>query len=76
MLKAGLGVLKADAESEREAYKQGYSEAEVRFKVIYRCSVCGKPIAIESQQAMQSATKYMTEHRWAHSECHEKGTGK
>lgn len=72
MLKAGLGILKADAQMQRDAYQEGYREAEKRFKVLYPCSVCGRAIAIESQRAKQSAAQYMRQHGWAHTECHKK----
>lgn len=74
MLKAGLGTLRADAEMQQKAYEQGHRDAEKRFKVSYPCSVCGRPIAIEGQQAKQSAAQYMSEHGWAHTECHAKKT--
>lgn len=77
MLKAGLGTLRAAAEMQREAYQQGYLDAEKQFKVSFPCSGCGRPIAVEGQQAKQSAAQYMREHGWGHIECHRRGgTGK
>lgn len=76
ILKIGLGMLELRAEEKDEAYSRGhddgYLEAELEFKVTFPCSVCGKTIALRSKEAKQAASKYMQEHSWGHSECHEK----
>jgi len=73
MLRAGLGGLRTESRRLEEirdrAYRQGYREAETRFKVAYACWACGKLIAIESREAKQSAAQYMRDHGWAHVEC-------
>jgi len=55
-----------------EARQAGYEEAKKTYMVTYPCRICGKPLAITSQQAKDAASKYMTEHGWGHSECHKK----
>ena len=80
ILKIGLGILKAKVKQEDkirgEAYSQGYndgySEAEGEFKVTYRCVVCGKIMTVTSEKAKAAVDEYMREHRWGHTECHEK----
>jgi len=80
ILKIGLGILKVKAEKRdeirEEAYSEGYNDgyrnAELEFKIMYPCSVCGETIALSSEKAKRAASKYMEEHGWGHAECHKK----
>lgn len=76
ILKVGLGILRSDSEKEVKAYQRGYDKgyrkAEEEFKVTYPCSVCGKIIALTSENEKRAASEYMTAHGWAHDECDEK----
>ena len=75
-LEAGLGILRAETQTHKQirdqAYQRGFREAETEFKVLYGCSICGKPIPIQEQNAKQAAAQYMQEHKWAHNECHKR----
>ena len=76
ILKAGLGILKLDAEKEDETYRRGYDKgyrkAEKEFKVTYACSVCGKIVSLNTEDEKRDVGEYMTAHGWAHDECDEK----
>ena len=54
-----------------EARRQGYEEAKNLYMVTFPCDVCGKPIPIKNPKTKEAASKYMTEHGWAHAGCHE-----
>ncbi len=77
VLKIGVGLLiakiRAEAAIKQEGYDQGYDKAaqgaHELFAVTYRCSVCGKIIEIESDEAKKAAGEYMTEHGWGHTDC-------
>ena len=47
-------------------------EAKNHYMVTYPCSVCGKLIPLTSPKAKEAASRYMTEHGWAHAECHKR----
>jgi len=53
-----------------EARKASYEEAKNLYMVTFPCDVCGKPIPIKNPKTKEAASKYMTEHGWAHAECH------
>jgi deoxycytidylate deaminase len=53
-----------------EARKAGYEEAKNLYMVTFPCSKCGEPIPIKNPKTKEAVSKYMTEHRWAHAECH------
>jgi len=76
MLKAGLGILRAEALTHRqirdEAYQRGFREAETKFKVVCGCSICGKPIPIQAQDAKLAAAECMRARGWGHDACHKK----
>jgi len=77
--KVGLGLIKVKIRSEDEIRKEAHDKAEVEgfefsesiFKVTYPCSVCRKPIELDTPEEKKAAARYMTEHGWAHGECHE-----
>ena len=74
MLRSGLGGLKAESRKRTElrdqAYRLGYREAETRFKVLYGCSICGKPIPIQAQDEKRAAAECMRAGGWGHEACH------
>lgn len=55
-----------------EARQAGYEEAKNLYMVTFPCDVCGKPIPIKNPKTKEAASKYMTEHGWAHAECHKR----
>ena len=75
-MEAGLGILRAETQTHKQirdqAYQRGFREAETKFKVLYGCSICGKPIPIQAQDEKRAAAQYMQEHKWAHNECHKR----
>jgi predicted CopG family antitoxin len=74
ILKTGLGILKLKAKKDQNAYyrgyKDGYRQAELKFKVTYRCNVCGESIVVNTRDEKEAVRQYMEEHRWGHRECH------
>ena len=75
-LAEGLKVLAGELELKvrpiDEARKAGYEEAKNLYMVTFPCDVCGKPIPIKNPKTKEAASKYMTEHGWAHAECHKR----
>jgi len=71
-LKVLAGELEVKGVSIEEVRKAGYEEAKNIYMVSYSCSGCGKPIPIISPKAKAAVGKYMTEHGWAHAECHKR----
>ena len=73
-MEAGLGILRAETQTHKQirdqAYQRGFREAETKFKVLYGCSICGKPIPIQAQNAKRAAAECMRAHGWAHDACH------
>jgi hypothetical protein len=55
-----------------EAYDSGYEVAKSEFAVTYKCCICGGNITLSSAEEKTAAAQYMREHRWGHSECHNK----
>ena len=79
ILKLGLGKLevrvKKLGEDRKqgwdEGYKKGFADAKLRYKVSYRCSVCGQLMEVTSTKEKEAISEYMRERGWAHMECHE-----
>ena len=69
-LKVLAGELELKVKPIDEARKAGYEEAKNLYMITYPCSVCGKPIPIKNPKTKEAVSKYMTEHGWAHAECH------
>ncbi|MDP3061807.1 MAG: hypothetical protein Q8O40_01145 [Chloroflexota bacterium] len=76
ILKVGLGKLEPKAQQTAKArkigYGEGYDDAASRFRVTYPCNVCGKPIAVQSDEAKQLIASFMNREGWGHGACHEK----
>jgi len=80
VLKIGLGILEVEAKEKAEVrkqghaegYRKGYAEAEHLYKVIYPCNACRKMLTVTSREEKEAIKKYMQEHGWGHSACHEK----
>ena len=70
-LKVLAGELELKVKPIDEARKEGYEEAKNLYMVTFPCDVCGKPIPIKNPKTKEAVSKYMTEHGWAHAECHE-----
>ena len=61
-------------EKDHEAgYTKGYAEAECLYKVTYPCSICNKMLTVTGVDEKEAIKKYMQEHNWGHSACHERG---
>lgn len=74
LVKQALDVLESSA---GEAYERGYAEAEEKYRVYYPCSICGVEIAItRDSKSYEAVRKYMKDHGWGHTECHERGRNK
>jgi len=78
ILKIGLGILEVKAAEEGESYAEGYSDGsrdtESAYKVVYRCSVCGELIEVETREEKEAAGRYMTENGWGHTKCHNRNS--
>ena len=80
ILKLGLGMtevrLKKLEEAKKqgwdEGYKKGFADAKLRYRVIYRCSVCEKALEVTSKEEKEAISEYMREKGWAHQECLER----
>jgi len=70
-LKVLAGELEVKVVPIDEARQAGYEEAKNLYMVTFPCDVCGKPIPIKNPKTKEAASKYMTEHGWAHAGCHE-----
>lgn len=82
IVEAGVGLFEVKIKKEQkirdQAYTEGYDKgieegyelAESLYKVMYPCSGCRKPIELDTPEEKEAAAKYMTEHGWAHAECH------
>ena len=71
-LKVLAGELELKVKPIDEARKEGYEEAKNLYTVTFPCDVCGKPIPIKNPKTKEAVSKYMTEHGWAHAECHKR----
>jgi hypothetical protein len=75
-LSAALKVLAGDLEVKvrptDEARQAGYEEAKNRYMVTFPCSLCGEMISITNPKTKEAVSRYMTEHGWAHAECHKR----
>ena len=70
VLREALGTQVPSAKNaHNRGYKKGLSEAEDRYRVRYRCSVCGGILTITSTEGKAAAARLMREAGWAHSRC-------
>jgi len=77
IMKIGLGLMETKVLNEKEiresshksGYEEGHVEGMMEFGVTYTCSVCGDPVAIESNEEKEAAAEYMEDHEWAHAKC-------
>jgi len=80
ILKVGMGILEVKTQQESairekaflQGYKEGYTKAEIEFKVTFWCAICGKAMAVTGKEAKAAVAGYMKEHGWGHAECHER----
>jgi flagellar biosynthesis/type III secretory pathway protein FliH len=56
----------------QRGYQDGYKAAEETYKVTYNCIVCGQPLVILTREAKEAVNRYMREHGWGHTECHQR----
>ena len=70
ILKEGLGMEKATTERGYQVgYAKGYAEAKKRFCITYPCSVCHKPIELNSEPEKEAARQAMVNAKWGHTAC-------
>ena len=77
ILKAGLGLFEVKVRTERELKEEGYVEgvnegfdvASSDFRVTYPCSVCGKPIDVDTEEEKKAIRKFMIDGGWRHGDC-------
>lgn len=77
ILKQGMGKAEHDSrkaakirqESLAEGYRKGYSEAELKYKVTYHCSMCGQTMEVTHENEKRAITEFMAQAGWQHSEC-------
>ena len=84
IVEAAVGLFEVKIRKEKEIRDQAFTEgndkgveesyelAESLYKVMYPCSVCGKPIELDTPEQKEAASTYMTEHGWGHAKCHER----
>ncbi len=70
-LKVLAGELEVKVIPIDEARRQGYEEAKKLYMTTYPCIICGKPIPITDPKTKEAVSKYMVEHDWGHTKCHE-----
>jgi len=66
ILREAIGVQK---KSTKQAYNLGFTKARHTYLVLYKCSVCGKPIIVDTYAQREAAALYMREHGWKHVKC-------
>lgn len=66
ILREALGK---QAPTVKQAFDRGYKVASEKFKVIYSCSKCGKPLEVTTPDEKKNIAQYLKEHGWSHSEC-------
>ncbi len=71
-LRVLAGELEIKVRPSDEARQLGYKEAENRYMVTFPCSLCGEMISITNPKTKEAVSRYMTEHGWAHAECHKR----
>ena len=70
VLKEALGTQAPSVKrSHQLGYMKGLAEAEKKYRIDYRCSVCGGTITLASVEEKQAVTEYMRENGWAHGSC-------
>ena len=80
ILKVGLGLIEVKMRAEEEIREQAYDEGREKgitdaievYMVTYPCSVCGKPIELDTPEEKAAASRYMREKGWDHAACHER----
>ena len=53
----------------KAVYSKGYADAEKRYRIDYRCSVCNGRLTINHESSKRAAATYMRERGWAHGAC-------
>lgn len=57
------------AKAERRGKVAGIAETVARYRVLYSCSECEKPMDLTSDAEKRAAARYMQEHGWHHGRC-------
>ena len=65
-------AVKVQAPSVKNAYDMGYETAKFSYRVLYKCSICGEVLEVNTPDTRKAAAKYMEENGWAHTSCLEK----
>ncbi len=65
ILKIGLGITEKQdkklVEARDKGYKKGYADAELRYKVTYPCTKCGKDMEVTSWKEKLVIKQFMKE---------------
>jgi flagellar biosynthesis/type III secretory pathway protein FliH len=56
----------------QRGYQDGYKAAEETYKVTYDCIVCGQPCVVQAREVKEAVNRYMREHGWGHTACHQR----
>ena len=71
-LRVLAGELEVKVRPTDEARGQGFEDAMKLYMVTFPCSLCGEMISITNPKTKEAVSRYMTEHGWAHAECHKR----
>ena len=70
ILREALGVQEpASKAAYSKGYGKGHADAEKRYCIEYRCSVCNGRLTISHESSKRAAATYMRERGWAHGAC-------
>ena len=69
ILRESLGK---QAPSTKKAFQRGFDKARRQFVVTYRCSVCGGPLEVTTDEEKKEVAMYMRSANWAHTSCLDK----
>ena len=77
-----IGAGKVRAQQSRESaiqkigydagYRSGYEEAAKRFKVVFRCKICGQAMEVEHDNVKEAIVRFLNDAGWGHAECHQR----
>lgn len=56
-------------ELEEQAFRSGFEKARARYRVVFRCHLCDKPIEAVGDQLMAEVVAALEEKCFAHGEC-------
>ena len=77
ILKVSLGIIEPNVkeygdikqEAYAEGWKHGHRDAEMAFKLVFRCCECGQFIEVKNKEVREAAGRLLTERGWGHADC-------